>query len=315
MPSRLAHPTLAQPRPPARRRPVDILLVHYTGMPTGAEALERLCDAAGPGQRPLPGGGGRDGLLPGAGGPAGVACRAPATGRGSATSTAGRSGWNWSTLGMNGVTGHFPMPRWPHSPHWPVAIMDRHGILPHRVLAHSDVAPSRKEDPGELFDWRGLAAQGIGFWPSPCAQDDGPGHAVAEAQALLARFGYEVEPTGVLDPQTRVAATAFQRHFIPDRVGYGLDAAFMRVLRAAVQAGRGLKLRQTVLLTDSDASERHSSPHIEIPLQSCCNAPWQSLSSAPPDGRMTASQGVTYGRGKSGLHGNTVPGNARRGRP
>jgi N-acetylmuramoyl-L-alanine amidase len=117
-------------------------------------------------------------------------------------------------------------------------IMDRHGILPHRVLAHSDVAPSRKEDPGELFDWRGLAAQGVGFWPTPCSQDDGPGYAVAEAQALLARFGYEVGQTGLLDAQTRVAATAFQRHFLPDRVAHGLDAAFMRVLRAAVrQAG------------------------------------------------------------------------------
>ena len=50
-----------------------------------------------------------------------------------------------------------------------------------------------------------------------------------------AQFGYEVEPTGVLNPQTRVAATAFQRHFIPERVAYGLDAVFMRVLRAAVR--------------------------------------------------------------------------------
>ena len=114
-------------------------------------------------------------------------------------------------------------------------IMDRHGISPHRVLAHSDVAPARKEDPGELFDWRWLAAQGVGFWPTPCGLDGGPGHAVAEAQALLARFGYEVEQTGLLNPQTRVAATAFQRHFIPNRVGYGLDATFMRVLRAAVR--------------------------------------------------------------------------------
>ena len=126
-------------------------------------------------------------------------------------------------------------------------IMERHGISPHRVLAHSDVAPSRKEDPGELFDWRGLAARGIGFWPIPSAQDDGPGHAVAEAQALLARFGYEVEPTGVLNPQTRVAATAFQRHFIPDRVA-ATDStrAFMRVLRAAVRQADASSINSVV---------------------------------------------------------------------
>lgn len=122
-------------------------------------------------------------------------------------------------------------------------ILDRHGISPHRVLAHSDVAPARKEDPGELFDWRGLAARGIGLWPEPDARDDGPGYAVAEAQDLLARFGYDVAASGVLDAPTRIAATAFQRHFIPDRVAFGLDRTFMRVLRAAVRQAEALASR------------------------------------------------------------------------
>jgi N-acetylmuramoyl-L-alanine amidase len=214
--------------------PIDILLVHYTGMPTGLEALERLCD-----------------------GQAQVSAHYLVEEDGTVFSLvpedrrawhAGAGYWqgerdiNSRSVGVELVNpghewGYRPFPNAQMEAFAALArgIMDRHGILPHRVLAHSDVAPSRKEDPGELFNWRGLAARGVGFWPTPCGQDDGPGHAVAEAQALLARFGYEVEPTGVLNPQTRVAATAFQRHFIPDRVGYGLDGAFMRVLRAAVR--------------------------------------------------------------------------------
>jgi N-acetylmuramoyl-L-alanine amidase len=214
--------------------PVDILLVHYTGMPTGRQALERLCDSR-----------------------AQVSAHYLIEEDGTVFSLvdedrrawhAGIGYWqgerdiNSRSVGVELVN---PGHEWGYRPFPGVqmaafaalagAVMERHGILPHRVLAHSDVAPARKEDPGELFDWRWLAARGIGIWPVPCALDDGPGHAVAEAQALLARFGYEVESTGVLNPQTRVAATAFQRHFIPERCGYGLDAVFMRILRAAVR--------------------------------------------------------------------------------
>jgi N-acetylmuramoyl-L-alanine amidase len=217
--------------------PIDILLVHYTGMPTGGEALERLCDeqAQVSAHYLVEEDGTVFSLVP-------EDRRAWHAGTGY---WQGERDINSRSVGVELVNpGHewgyrpFPDPQMAAFAALARGIMDRHGILPHRVLAHSDVAPSRKEDPGELFDWRGLAARGVGFWPIPCSQDDGPGYAVAEAQALLARFGYEVEPTGVLNPHTRVAATAFQRHFIPDRVGYGLDAVFMRVLRAAVrQAG------------------------------------------------------------------------------
>jgi N-acetylmuramoyl-L-alanine amidase len=214
--------------------PVDILLVHYTGMPTGAEALERLCDAQiqVSAHYLVEEDGTVFSLVP-------EDRRAWHAGAGY---WRGERDINSRSVGVELVNpghewGYRPFPHAQMAAFADLArgIMERHGISPHRVLAHSDVAPSRKEDPGELFDWRGLAAQGIGFWPIPCGQDDGPGHAVAEAQDLLARLGYEVDPTGVLNPQTRVAATAFQRHFIPDRVGYGLDSVFMRVLRAAVR--------------------------------------------------------------------------------
>ena len=94
-------------------------------------------------------------------------------------------------------------------------IMDRHGILPHRVLAHSDVAPSRKEDPGELFDWRGLAARGIGFWPTPCAagrragpcRGGGPGP--AGAVRLRGRADRSTRSAEPESPRRRSSGTSF----------------------------------------------------------------------------------------------------------
>jgi N-acetylmuramoyl-L-alanine amidase len=100
------------------------------------------------------------------------------------------------------------------------------------VLAHSDVAPARKQDPGELFDWQRLAAAGIGLWPQP-----GPGDArpVARLQAELARFGYGVAQSGQLDEATRVVVTAFQRHFRPARVDGQPDQATLARLDGLLQ--------------------------------------------------------------------------------
>jgi N-acetyl-anhydromuramyl-L-alanine amidase AmpD len=89
------------------------------------------------------------------------------------------------------------------------------------VLGHSDVAPARKRDPGELFDWRRLAASGIGLWPTKTEPRSLP---LPEIQTLLDRYGYEVAASGVLDEATRLALTAFQRHFRPARVDGEPDA-------------------------------------------------------------------------------------------
>jgi N-acetylmuramoyl-L-alanine amidase len=88
-------------------------------------------------------------------------------------------------------------------------------IPPERVLAHSDVAPERKQDPGELFDWPRLAAAGIGLWPEPGA---GAPRAVDRLQEQLARIGYPVARHGRLDGATRCVLSAFQRHFRPQRI-------------------------------------------------------------------------------------------------
>jgi N-acetylmuramoyl-L-alanine amidase len=94
-------------------------------------------------------------------------------------------------------------------------ILARHPIPPHRVLGHSDVAPGRKQDPGELFDWAWLAAEGIGLWPDSTI----PAVTPTTAAVNLAAIGYEV---GLDGPDATVIA-AFQRHFRPVRVDGVLD--------------------------------------------------------------------------------------------
>ena len=93
-------------------------------------------------------------------------------------------------------------------------ILARHRIPASRVLGHSDVAPARKIDPGELFDWQRLAKAGIGRWPLPAK---GPADA-ASVRAGLGKIGYEVSAEGVKDKTTRQSLSAFQRHFRPAKI-------------------------------------------------------------------------------------------------
>ena len=87
-------------------------------------------------------------------------------------------------------------------------IIERHNILPAHVLAHSDIAPERKEDPGELFPWQALSEQGIGLWPD-IASDESDEEA-EDIGAILTKYGYDPR----LDLKSRL--TAFQRHFEPE---------------------------------------------------------------------------------------------------
>ncbi len=102
-------------------------------------------------------------------------------------------------------------------------IISRHSIQPRHVLAHSDVAPGRKIDPGEKFPWAHLARHGIGLWVKPAAIADGEvldegatGDAVFTLQRNLAAFGYGIEATGKYDAGTASVVRAFQLHFRPE---------------------------------------------------------------------------------------------------
>ena len=107
-------------------------------------------------------------------------------------------------------------------------IMLRRNVAGHRVLGHSDVAPARKKDPGELFPWWRLAQEGIGAWPSSHTQSSG------DFMTDLARFGYGVPPEVEVLPEQVI--TAFQRHFRPACVDGIADAECAELL-ASLLAG------------------------------------------------------------------------------
>lgn len=126
-------------------------------------------------------------------------------------------------------------------------ITARNRIATDGVLAHSDVAPGRKIDPGEKFNWAELARHGLGLWvrPSPVNKsDEGLGHgaksdSVLSAQKQLAAYGYDVQPTGEIDTKTSKVLRAFQLHFRPRRVDGRLDRSTLLTLtRLIAAAGR-----------------------------------------------------------------------------
>lgn len=121
-------------------------------------------------------------------------------------------------------------------------IVRRRGISPERVLAHSDVAPGRKIDPGEKFDWAGLARAGVGHWVKPSPLDangslslDADAAAVGEARELLRLYGYG---TDACDRENwfAVLVRSFQLHFRPARCDGKLDTSTLDTLRRLVAA-------------------------------------------------------------------------------
>ena len=122
-------------------------------------------------------------------------------------------------------------------------IVARRAIRPERVIAHSDLAPTRKRDPGERFPWDALARAGVGHWVEPAPIVDGSrfgpgqeGPPVRALQAMLALYGYGIDLTGVYDAPTRAVVAAFQRHFRPARVDGEADASTLATLRALINA-------------------------------------------------------------------------------
>ena len=122
-------------------------------------------------------------------------------------------------------------------------ICARHGIAPARVLAHSDVAPGRKIDPGEKFPWRRLWQEDVGHWVEPSPIQGGRflsagegGEPVEALQSMLALYGYGVEITGHFDAGTRAVVEAFQRHFRPELVDGVADRSTIETLHRLLAA-------------------------------------------------------------------------------
>jgi N-acetylmuramoyl-L-alanine amidase len=117
-------------------------------------------------------------------------------------------------------------------------IIARHNLSPMlSPLAHSDVAPARKEDPGELFPWKELAQEGLGLWPVPSPEDYA--HAEdGEVQNLLRAVGYECPDSGAYDRATHAALLAFQRRYDPDNLTGTPEAESIARLRALARMAK-----------------------------------------------------------------------------
>jgi N-acetylmuramoyl-L-alanine amidase len=231
------------PRPAGA--PVDILLLHYTGMRTAEEALDRLCDpeAKVSAHYTID----RDG------------CIYRHVDEDRRARHAGVSRWagerdvNGRSIGIELVNpGHefgyvpFPAAQIDALMELAHAILARHPIPAARVLGHSDVAPARKTDPGELFPWRQLADAGIGVFPPPSGPSGHPASSAGQAlphdgggkdfTEMLRWFGYGVAPD--LDIPLATVTTAFQRHFRPAKVDGIADGETQARLRALVSLTR-----------------------------------------------------------------------------
>ena len=202
---------------------IDMLVLHYTGMRSGAAALDRLCQAeAKVSAHYLVEEDGRIFQL--------VAEEHRAWHAG-VSYWRGHTNINQRSIGIEIVNpGHdygyrdFPKAQMEAVTELCQAIVKRHPIPARNVVAHSDIAPVRKQDPGELFDWKGLASQYIGLWPSIAAI---PSHYDAPEHKLH-YYGYDINDI----PST---ITAFQRHFRPQLLSAIWDGECEAILQALLK--------------------------------------------------------------------------------
>ncbi|WP_243634479.1 N-acetylmuramoyl-L-alanine amidase [Roseicella frigidaeris] len=208
---------------------IDTLVLHYTGMRSGAEAIARLRDPAArvSSHYVVEEDGAVLRLVP-------EARRAWHAG---ISHWRGMAALNDRSIGIEIVNpGHdwgyrpFPALQMAAVCDLCLEILARHPIPPINVVAHSDIAPDRKADPGELFDWEGLAANGVGLWPAAAdAPAPAGAPAGASAAALLSAIGYRT------DLPLPVLLAAFQRHWRPARVDGVADAETLARLAGLVR--------------------------------------------------------------------------------
>lgn len=220
-----------------RRSSVDMLVLHYTGMGSADAAIELLRTPA-----------------------AEVSCHyviredgsiVQMVAEGARAWHAGLSSWegitdtNSRSIGIEIVNGghDFGLPPFPDVQIARVIalsqdIIARHAIRADRVLAHSDIAPARKRDPGERFPWQALHAAGVGHLVPEAHITGGRffmpgdhGEPVAALKAMLAWYGYGIALDDAYDAATAEVVAAFQRHFRPSQVDGVADASTLLTLR------------------------------------------------------------------------------------
>ena len=226
---------IERPSPNCGPRPantaIDMLILHFTGMESAAGALMRMCDPAARVSAHY--------MID----EDGVVYRLVQEGM--RAWHAGESSWRGATnindrsIGIELVNpGHafgyrpFPDPQMAALIDLCRDVLARHAIPPANVLGHSDVAPARKQDPGELFDWRRLAAHRIGLWPTAVTAGAEPADE-AGALAVLGRIGYQVGGTG--DEASKASVAAFQRRYRPARIDGVIDGETAALIAAVAE--------------------------------------------------------------------------------
>ena len=220
---------------------IDILLLHYTGMPDAEGALDWLCREES--QVSAHYFVHEDGRI------VQMVPEARRAWHAGASFWAGERDINGCSIGIEIANGGPDS----ENPEFPAVqmeavialcgdILSRHDISAHRVLGHSDVAPGRKSDPGRFFDWRALGRAGIGVLIDPAAGLEGPvlsrgmqGRRVLDLQRDLRRYGYGIEVTGSFCETTFHVVEAFQRHFRPERIDGVVDVSTRKTLGALLQ--------------------------------------------------------------------------------
>ena len=222
--------------------PVDTLILHYTGMKTAKAAIDRLRDAEAQVSSHY--------VVDEDGAVLRLVPEERRAWHAGISYWRGHTGLNDRSIGIEIVNpGHewgyrdFPVLQMAAVCDLCLGILARHPIPPRNVVAHSDVAPDRKEDPGELFGWEDLARNGVGLWPlrvPALGVDGGVGGQARDAVALrpvrraLDRIGYRVAPEGALDPALSTVLRAFQRHWRPEAItGQADDGTRARLLAVA----------------------------------------------------------------------------------
>ena len=202
---------------------VDMLVLHYTGMKDARSALDRMRDPAAAVSAHY--------MIDEDGAVLRLVDETRRAWHAGVAAWRGHDDINDRSIGIELVNpGHefgyrpFPEPQMAALIELTGEIVERHPIPARNVVGHSDVAPTRKTDPGELFDWPRLAAAGVGLWPAAAAEGE-----IGRVPTTLAGYGYDTA-----DPEA--ALRAFQRHFRPARIDGVADAQCAGLLAALLAA-------------------------------------------------------------------------------
>lgn len=202
----------------------DLVVLHYTAMPTCAEALARLCDPIAEVSAHY--------LIDTDGTVLSLVDESARAWHAGAGDWGGAGDVNSRSIGIelaNPGTHPFAAAQIAALERLLAGILDRHTLPPRAVIAHSDMAPDRKGDPGPRFDWRRLALQGLSIWPDPAIPGDFTadlrafGYPDAAPDTLLTAFRLRFRPwaQGPLDDTDRALAAGLRRFAVD---GAGGDA-------------------------------------------------------------------------------------------